>query len=117
LIALLWQAHTHNKRVTSWQTKLDLAVCPLTELGFLRISTQPSLGMSVKDARRTLKNWKEKRKPAFVPCDLAALDTDPPPSGNNTTDFYLASLAAKHGMELATLDQAIRHKAVFLIPP
>jgi predicted nucleic acid-binding protein len=41
---------------------------------------------------------------------------DSPPTGKQTTDFYLASLAAKHGMELATLDEGIDHKAAFVIP-
>jgi hypothetical protein len=29
---------------------------------------------------------------------------------------YLASLAQKHGMQLATLDEGIKHKATFVIP-
>src|SRR5438046_1528151 len=33
-MALLWQTHVHNERVTRWQDKVELAVCPLTELGF-----------------------------------------------------------------------------------
>jgi hypothetical protein len=33
-----------------------------------------------------------------------------------SSDFYLASLAAKHGMQLATLDEGIKHKAAFVIP-
>jgi predicted nucleic acid-binding protein len=47
---------------------------------------------------------------------LEALAMDSPPTGKQTTDFYLASLAVKHGMELATLDEGIKHKAAFLIP-
>ena len=31
-------------------------------------------------------------------------------------DFYLASLAQKHGMQLATLDEGIKHQAAFVIP-
>ena len=116
LIALLYKQHVHNARVSTWEGAVDLAVCPLTELGFLRISTQPSFGLSVQDARKVLKDWREKRKPKFIPCDLEALDMDPPATGSRTTDFYLASLASKHGMELATLDQDLAHKAAFLIP-
>jgi predicted nucleic acid-binding protein len=116
LIALLFKQHVHNSRVSAWEGGADLAVCPLTELGFLRISTQPSIGLSVQDARRALKDWREKRKPKFIACDLETLDMDAPSAGTRTTDFYLASLAAKHGMELATLDESIGHKAAFLIP-
>ena len=93
-----------------------MAVCPLTELGFLRISTQPAFGATVAEARKMLRDWKRARKPKFVPCDLDSLDGDEPKTGTRTTDFYLASLAAKHGMQLATLDEGIGHKAVFVIP-
>jgi predicted nucleic acid-binding protein len=117
LMALLWQTHVHNERVTTWQEGQLLAVCPISQLGFLRISTQPSFGLSVAGARKALKDWQAARQPRFIACDLEALDSDPPSTGTHTTDFYLASLAAKHGMELATLDEALRHKAAFLIPP
>jgi predicted nucleic acid-binding protein len=93
-----------------------LAICPLTELGFLRISTQPSLGATVAEAREMLRDWEQAWKPAFVPCDVYALRTDDPPTGTRTTDFYLANLAARHGMQLATLDESIGHKAAFVIP-
>ena len=116
LIALLWDLHVHNERVTGWQDGETLAVCPLTELGFLRISTQPTFGATVAEARRMLRDWKRARKPEFVPCDLDSLDSDEPTTGSRTTDFYLASLAAKHGMRLATLDESIGHKTAFLIP-
>ena len=116
LIALLWDLHVHNERATRWQEKATLAICPLTELGFLRISTQPSFGATVAEARKMLRDWKRAQKPEFVPCDLDSLDSDEPSTGTRTTDFYLASLAAKHGMRLATLDESIGHKAVFVIP-
>jgi predicted nucleic acid-binding protein len=65
LIALLWDLHVHNQRVTDWESGQKLAVCPLTELGFLRISTQPTFGATVRDARRMLRDWKRARKPLF----------------------------------------------------
>jgi uncharacterized protein len=116
LIALLWDLHVHNERATRWQENAGLAICPLTELGFLRISTQPSFGAIVAEARKMLRHWKRAQKPKFVPCDLDSLDSDEPSTGTRTTDFYLASLAAKHGMRLATLDESIGHKAAFVIP-
>lgn len=114
-MALLWEHHEHNSKVTTWQSGAELAVCPLTEIGFLRISTQPVFGASVAEARRMLKDWKEARKPKFVPCDIGVLEADAPSRGTLTTDFYLASLAHKHGMQLATLDEGIGHHAAFLI--
>ena len=37
------------------------------------------------------------------------------PKSDQVTDFYLASLAEKHGMKLATLDEHIKHPAVVLV--
>lgn len=116
LLALLWDTHEFNERVTRWQAHEALAVCPITELGFLRISSQPSFGLSPAEARQLLGEWKRVRQPGFVPCDLPPLAGDEPPSTGKTTDFYLASLAAKHGMKWATLDGGVKHPASFLIP-
>lgn len=117
LIALLWEPHVHNDRVVRWQLASSLAVCPITEIGFLRISTQPAFGASVAEAKKMLRNWRRFKRPRFVPCDLEALDMEEPRVGSRTTDFYLASLASRHGMQLATLDDDIKHQAAFLIPP
>jgi len=70
----------------------------------------------LSEARQMLRDWKRATDPRFVPCDLDALESDEPGTGTRTTDIYLASLAAKHGMQLATLDQSIGHEAVFVIP-
>jgi len=51
-----------------------------------------------------------------VESQLQKLESDEPPTGALTTDFYLASLAAKHAMQLATLDESIGHKAALVIP-
>jgi len=116
LMALLWETHEFNERVTRWQENQSLAVCPISELGFLRISTQPAFGLSPAEARRLLREWKNARKPLFVPCDLTPLEGDEPPTSGKITDFYLASLAAKHGMKWATLDGAVEHPASLIIP-
>jgi predicted nucleic acid-binding protein len=117
LMALLMQGHEHHKRATAWQNSTaTLAVCPITEIGFLRISTQPVFGATVEQARTMLRDWKAARKPQFVPCDVEALKTDAPGTGTKTTDFYLAGLAEAHGMKLATLENDMGHKAAFALP-
>jgi len=67
-------------------------------------------------ARKMLRDWKQARKPVFVPCDIDALEGDAPPGSSKTTDFYLSNLAHKHGMLFATLDQSVGHKTAFVIP-
>ncbi len=63
LLALLWEPHVHNSRVTDWQKKAQVAVCPITEIGFIRISTQPVFGATVSQATKMLRDWKEAKKP------------------------------------------------------
>jgi predicted nucleic acid-binding protein len=116
LVALLYPKHVHFHRVAAWEKGLDLAVCPISEIGFIRVSSQVTIGLSLPDAQKALRDWRSKRKPAFIACDLDGVAMDLPTVSSRTTDYYLASLAAKHGMKLATLDQDVKHPAAFLIP-
>ena len=117
LIALLWESHEHNARMWEWlDAEGKVAICAITEIGFLRISTQPVYGATVEHARKILRDWKTAKQPEFIACDIDALKTIAPPSGSKTTDFYLAGLAAAHGMKLATLENNMGHAAAFCIP-
>jgi predicted nucleic acid-binding protein len=115
LLALLWENHVHHSRILKWQVDEQIAVCPITELGFLRISTQ-AFNATMDDARRSLSTWLTKRKPLFIPCDERAIAGLQAPTGRQTTDFYLAHLALAHKMKLATLDEDIPHSAAFVVP-
>ncbi len=97
-----------------WEKSKDVAVCPITELGFVRVVCRV-YGVTMTDARRILGRWKHERQARFIPCDISALDGMPPVSGEQSTDIYLCNLAAKHGMKLAAQDQRIKHPAVELI--
>ena len=115
LLALLWENHVHHSRIKEWQADEEIAVCPISELGFLRISTQ-AFNATIDDARQSLSTWLTKREPEFIPCDERVLTGPQAPTGGKTTDFYLAHLADAHGMKLATLDEDIAHPAAFVIP-
>jgi predicted nucleic acid-binding protein len=115
LIAVLWETHVLHDRAAKWIGGKKLAVCPITELGFLRVSVYAH-GADLDKAREMLKSFLEKYKPAFVPCDLPALDGKSAPTAGKTTDFYLLNLAQKHGMNWATLDEHVKHPAAFLLP-
>jgi predicted nucleic acid-binding protein len=116
LLARMWKTHVFHDRVRRWSDTEQLALCPITELGFVRISTQPSFGASVGEARKMLESFHNTFNPQFVDCDLPLLQSKPPSVGTQTTDFYLASLAHKHGMLWATLEDKPKHPAAFVIP-
>ena len=67
LLALLWENHVNHSRVRAWESEEQIAVCPITELGFLRISTH-AFNATMEDARRSLSTWLARRKPQFVAC-------------------------------------------------
>src|SRR5205807_2004809 len=97
LLARLWKNHVFHERVKDWAEGEELVVCPITELGFARISTQPAFGASVTDARKMLQSFYRVHSVEFIPCDLPLLNSKLPTLVSQSTDFYLASLAEKHG--------------------
>ena len=116
LVASLWQNHVFHARAHNWLAGKELAVCPITELGFLRVSVAAH-GADLLHAREMLQSFLDKFNPTFVPCDLRALEGRKATAGTKTTDYYLANLAEKNGLKWATLDENIRHPAAFLLPP
>ncbi len=114
LVAHLVQSHEHHSRVNAWWPGRALAVCPITELGFLRVAC--ALGSTMEDARTVLAEFLRDKAPAFIPCDRRALDSAAITSPRKSTDIYLADLAAARGWQLATLDAGIAHPAAALIP-
>ena len=113
ILALLWQTHADHAKVSAWAKGKKLAVCPITELGFLRVSTSAAFNLPMADARRLLQDFIASVE--FVPADLRALDGQAAPTSAKTTDWYLANLADAHGMHWATLDQSAKHPAAQLI--
>ena len=111
LIAAVWQTHVHFSRTTAWRKDKSLVTCPFSELGFLRISTSRSFGLPMEDARAALEKFIKETGTEFIPADLPALESSPETSAQ-VTDIYLAELASRHGMKLATLDTGIKHPAV-----
>lgn len=115
LLASIWANHSRHAEAFAWLDGKSVVVCPLAELGFLRVSTnKKAINAPMEKARDLLHKFISERKAGRVADDLPALDSKPDRS-EQVTDRYLADLAAKHGMKLATLDQDIAHPAVELV--
>ena len=104
IVALLWSDHADHSKAHTWATGKKLAVCPFTELGFLRVVTSPAFNASMADARKVLENFLQTESPEFIPADLRVLAGLTAPTSGKTTDWYLANLAHAHGLKWATLD-------------
>lgn len=118
LIARLSENHEFYQDVIRWEAGKKFAICPLSGLGFLRISCSPTgpIKATMAEAKENLTGFLTSRKCAFVPDDIPAELVDTVASSKQITDHYLASLAAKHKMKLATFDGKINHPAVEVIP-
>jgi uncharacterized protein len=115
LLAALITEHPHHAAANGWLEGKELATCPLSELGFLRIATQPkAFGISMKVAREAIEDFVQAHSATFIPADLPAIESNAADS-DAVTDQYLAELAARQKMRLATFDTGIKHAAVELI--
>ncbi len=116
LLAAIWRDHAAHRAVDRWVNGKLIAVCPFTELGFLRISSHLKGPFKAPMAvcRAVLAEFLAQKKCAFLAADLPGLKS-PSESSETVTDVYLAELAGSHGMVLATLDRRLRHPAAELI--
>ena len=116
LLAAIWDGHPLHERAFAWIKGKDIAICPLAELGFIRISTNPkaTINAPMGKTRELLQRFIEERDASLVADDLPALESKPAKS-EDVTDNYLADLAARHNMKLATMDGRVKHPAVMLI--
>ena len=115
IVALLWREHADHAKTRTWAAGKKLAVCPFTELGFLRVVTSPAFNATITDAREVLEIFLTEEKPEFIPADIRALQGEAAPSPSKTTDWYLANLAYAHGMKWAILDTRANHPARILV--
>ena len=124
LVALGFLQHEFHERVAGWlrasllKGDAELATCPITELGFVRVLTQAAqYQFTVTQARELLLKLKASHaiKFTFIPDDH---DISRLPgwvkTARQTTDGHLAELARTNRAVLATLDGQIPR--AFLIP-
>lgn len=113
-MGLLWENHEHHAIARSWFTNIDaFATCPVTQLGFGRVSSHPLLGygMPPDAAFSVLRSFLSDPRHTFVADDLSCEDrvvrTDLMGGANQVTDRYLVALARQHAMQVATLDEPL----------
>jgi len=116
LIAAIWQDHEDQQRVEAWLRGKQTATCPISELGFLRISSGDTFPFRAdpQPCRAALSEFVRKYSCRFIP-DYFSPRTVAARSSRILTDLYLAELAEKHRMKLATLDTRISHRALELV--
>jgi uncharacterized protein len=116
LLAAIWKSHPQNNIAFLWLKGKSVVLCPIVELGFLRISSnRKAINVPMEEARSALEQFASERGAERIPDDLPALEAKAKTS-DDVTDSYLAGLAAKHGIKLATFDENFSHPAVDFLP-
>jgi predicted nucleic acid-binding protein len=110
LIAFKWLEHeSHESAKAFFEKHPRVITCPITELNLLRVLMQK--GHSPTEADRVLADFVAKHRAKMIAADISATEISGFNVGHRaSTDSYLAMLAKKHGLTLATLDQPLANR-------
>jgi uncharacterized protein len=114
-VALAWDSHVHHTAIRSWfasNSKQGWATCPITESGFVRVSSNPKVlpsPIGVEAARGVLSALRSLTGHQFLTDDVSITDGDVPRilGHRQITDAHLLTLARRHGVHLLTFDSAL----------
>jgi uncharacterized protein len=118
LIALAWPQHIHHAPAHDWFDKVGhtaWATCPITQLAFVRLSSNPRIiaeAVSPREALEMLRRitalpghrfWRDE----VMPMEAAVFSSIALVGHRQVTDAYLLALAQHHDGKLATFDAGI----------
>ena len=108
LLGCGWKSHADHEALMRWLLRAkEWATCPLSESGFLRISMTSAYQANFEDARKTLATLRALPGHRFLADDVAVASLPILSSYKDTTDAHLVTLARRHGLNLATLDEQL----------
>ncbi len=124
LLALAWPTHFHHGAAHRWFAQNQgsgWATCPITQLGFVRLSMQPAVvkvPLHFADAMEALNQIVASPQHRFWPMDTGLAAIHPEirlriAGHHQLADAALLDLALRQGGRLATLDR----KVAALLPP
>jgi len=115
LVALAWDSHVHHATMRRWFAANHAGgwvTCPITESGFVRVSSNPKVlpsPIGVEPARAVLSALRAVAGHRFLTDDVSIVDADVPTmSGHRqVTDAHLLTLARRRGVPLVTFDAGV----------
>jgi toxin-antitoxin system PIN domain toxin len=115
LVALVWDSHVHHTPMRAWFARnrsAGWATCPLTESGFVRVSSNPKVlpsTIGVAAAREVLATLRRIEGHRFLSDDVSMTDSDVPAivGHRQVTDAHLLTLARHNRVRLLTFDAGI----------
>ena len=107
ILASRWTTHPDHSAAKAWINALDkFYTTAITELGFVRISLSAAYLATWDEAQETLKKLHARSGHQFLADDVDGRAA-PETGSKDTTDAHLVTLAKRHGMKLATLDDGL----------
>jgi len=118
LVALSWPTHIHHTRAHDWFSGVrgaGWATCPLTEAGFVRVSSNVRVipdARSPRQAMDLLARIRAVEGHTFWIDDVSPVASDPSAfervvGYRQVTDAHLLTLATRRGGRLATFDRGV----------
>jgi hypothetical protein len=115
LVALAWDSHIHHEPMREWfaaNASKGWATCPITESGFVRVSTNPKVlthPIGIIDAQHVLSALRASGGHRFLIDDVSIVDEDIPTIAGHrqVTDAHLLALARRRGVRVVTFDAGI----------
>ena len=115
LVALAWDAHVHHVAIHRWFADApdrSWATCPITEAGFVRVSSNPRAlegAVTPETARAVLAGARSAGGHRFLANDVSMTDPDLPALAGHrqVTDAVLVTLARRHGVRVVTFDAGL----------
>ena len=116
LVALAWDSHIHHAAMREWfsaNRKDGWETCPVTEGGFVRVSSNPKVmahPIGVEAAIKVLAALRSTDGHVFLSDDVSPTDADFPQvfGHRQVTDAHLLTLARRHQVDLVTFDSGIQ---------
>ena len=108
LVACGWQSHGRHREANRWlSAQAEFFTCAPSQMGFLRVSMSPAYRVSFEEARAALADIFALPAHRFLADATEASALPWLSSRHEISDAHLATLARKHQLQLATLDEAL----------
>jgi toxin-antitoxin system PIN domain toxin len=118
LVALAWSLHVHHEAAHTWfAQRFDhrWATCPLTQSGFVRVSSNANVIPAAKSPREALvalEAMLARTGHVFLSDEISIADrqwiaVDKLVGYRQITDAHLLGVALEHGAQVVTLDRAM----------
>ena len=115
LVALAWDSHVHHAAIRNWfrdNGDSGWATCPVTEAGFVRVSSNPKVlasPLSTQAAREVMSALRTAGAHRFLANDVSVTAADFPAVATHRqlTDALLLVVARRHETRLVTFDRGV----------